>query len=145
MSGVNKVILIGNLGADPTVRNTQSGAAVANFNVATTERYNDRNGERQERTEWHRIVMHGIWQKALVVTEPCTAAPPFEANVDYVEEELDAIPERIQYFLSSEKGREEARIFTERAFKTLTEECSLTQCLSPVLADLEQRTNSRRT
>ena len=59
MSGVNKVILIGNLGADPTVRFTQSGAAVANFNIATTERYNDRNGERQERTEWHRIVMFG--------------------------------------------------------------------------------------
>ncbi len=95
--------------------------------------------------EWHRIVMHGIWQKALVVTEPCTEAPPFEANVDYVEEELDAIPERIQYFLSSEKGREEARVITEHAFKTLTEECSLTQCLSPVLAGLEHHMNSRRT
>jgi single-strand DNA-binding protein len=59
MSGVNKVILIGNLGSDPTVRFTQSGTAVANFNIATTERYNDRNGERQERTEWHRIVMFG--------------------------------------------------------------------------------------
>ena len=59
MSGVNKVILIGNLGSDPTVRFTSGGAAVANFNIATTERYNDRNGERQERTEWHRIVMFG--------------------------------------------------------------------------------------
>ena len=59
MSGVNKVILIGNLGSDPTVRYTASGAAVANFNIATTERFNDRNGERQERTEWHRIVMFG--------------------------------------------------------------------------------------
>ena len=49
MSGVNKVILIGNLGSDPTVRFTSGGAAVANFNIATTERYNDRNGERQER------------------------------------------------------------------------------------------------
>ncbi|MCH7547986.1 MAG: single-stranded DNA-binding protein [Candidatus Krumholzibacteriota bacterium] len=59
MSGVNKVILIGNLGSDPTVRFTSSGTAVANFNIATTERFNDRNGERQERTEWHRIVMFG--------------------------------------------------------------------------------------
>jgi len=59
MSGVNKVILIGNLGSDPTVRFTSGGAAVANFNIATTERYNDRSGERQERTEWHRIVMFG--------------------------------------------------------------------------------------
>ena len=59
MSGVNKVILIGNLGADPEVRFTGSGAAVANFNIATTERYNNREGEKQERTEWHRIVMFG--------------------------------------------------------------------------------------
>jgi len=56
MSGVNKAILIGHLGADPELRQTQSGTAVATFNVATTERFNDRNGERQERTEWHRIV-----------------------------------------------------------------------------------------
>ncbi len=56
MSGVNKVILIGHLGADPTVRSTQSGTAVCNFNLATTERFKDKNGERQERTEWHRVV-----------------------------------------------------------------------------------------
>jgi single-strand DNA-binding protein len=59
MSGVNKVILIGNLGSDPTVRFTQGGTAVANFNIATTERFNNRNGEREERTEWHRIVAWG--------------------------------------------------------------------------------------
>jgi len=56
MSGVNKVILIGHLGADPQMRFTPNGTAVAQFNLATTERFNDRNGERQERTEWHRIV-----------------------------------------------------------------------------------------
>ncbi len=56
MSGVNKVILIGNLGADPTVRFTSGGTAVANFNIATSERFTDKSGERQERTEWHRIV-----------------------------------------------------------------------------------------
>lgn len=56
MSGVNKVILIGNLGSDPTVRYTPSGTAVANFNIATSERFTDKSGERQERTEWHRIV-----------------------------------------------------------------------------------------
>jgi hypothetical protein len=94
--------------------------------------------------EWHRIVMHGIWQKALVVTEPCTAAPPFEANVDYVEVELDSIPEKLEYFLSSEKGREEGRLFTERAFETLTKECRLTQCLSPLLAGLEHDASSRK-
>jgi single-strand DNA-binding protein len=60
MSGVNKAILVGHLGADPEMRHTQSGTAVATFRVATTERYNDRSGERQERTEWHRVV---TWAK----------------------------------------------------------------------------------
>ena len=55
--GVNKVILIGNLGQDPEVRYMPSGAAVANVNIATTEVWNDRqSGQRQERTEWHRVV-----------------------------------------------------------------------------------------
>ena len=54
--GVNKVILIGNLGSDPELRYTPSGAAVANFSVATNETWVDNNGERQERTEWHRVV-----------------------------------------------------------------------------------------
>jgi len=59
MSGVNKVILIGNLGSDPQVRYTPQGTAVANFNIATTERFNNKSGEREERTEWHRIVAWG--------------------------------------------------------------------------------------
>ncbi len=60
MAGVNKVILIGNLGRDPELRYTQNGQAVANFTLATTENWNDRgSGERVERTEWHRIVVWG--------------------------------------------------------------------------------------
>jgi len=55
--GVNKAILIGNLGADPETRYTPSGTAVANIRIATTEQWKDRqSGEQQERTEWHRIV-----------------------------------------------------------------------------------------
>lgn len=58
--GINKVILIGHLGADPEVRYTQSGTAVANLRVATSERWKDRqSGEMQERTEWHRVVLFG--------------------------------------------------------------------------------------
>lgn len=58
--GINKVILIGNLGADPEVRFTPSGQAVANFRIATSESWNDKNtGQKQERTEWHRIVVWG--------------------------------------------------------------------------------------
>lgn len=58
--GVNKVILIGNLGADPEVRFMPSGGAVANIRLATTEFWKDRqSGEPQERTEWHRVVLFG--------------------------------------------------------------------------------------
>lgn len=57
-NGINKVILIGNLGQDPEIRFTASGNAVANVNIATTSSWNDRNtGQRQEQTEWHRVVM----------------------------------------------------------------------------------------
>jgi single-strand DNA-binding protein len=57
--GVNKVILIGNLGADPEVRFTPGGQAVANFRIATNESWTDKNQQKQERTEWHRIVVWG--------------------------------------------------------------------------------------
>jgi single-strand DNA-binding protein len=56
---VNKVILVGRLGRDPETRYTAGGQAVANFSVATDESYKDRNGERQKRTEWHKIVVWG--------------------------------------------------------------------------------------
>jgi single-strand DNA-binding protein len=59
MASVNKVILIGNLGRDPELRYTQGGQAVANFTIATSERFTDRSGDPQERTEWHRIVVWG--------------------------------------------------------------------------------------
>ena len=57
MAGVNKVILVGNLGRDPEIKYTPSGVAVANFSIATSDEWKDKNtGEKQERTEWHRIV-----------------------------------------------------------------------------------------
>jgi single-strand DNA-binding protein len=59
MASVNRVILIGNLGRDPELRYTPSGTAVANFSLATTDRFSNKQGERQERTEWHRIVAWG--------------------------------------------------------------------------------------
>ena len=57
---LNKAMIIGNLGADPEMRYTQSGTPVCNFNVATTERYKNQAGEQAEDTEWHRIV---AWQR----------------------------------------------------------------------------------
>ena len=59
MASVNKVILLGNLGRDPEVRFTQGGTPVANFTMATTDRWSDPSGEKKERTEWHRIVVWG--------------------------------------------------------------------------------------
>jgi len=57
---INKVIVIGNLGANPVIRTLpKSGQNVANFSLATTERFTDRNGDKQERTEWHRVVAFG--------------------------------------------------------------------------------------
>ena len=56
---VNKVVLVGHLGGDPETRYTPSGAAVANFNMATNETWRDANGELQDKTEWHRCVMFG--------------------------------------------------------------------------------------
>ncbi len=57
--GVNRVILVGNLGADPELRYTAAGTAVAKFRIATSETFTDRNGQKQERTEWHRITAWG--------------------------------------------------------------------------------------
>jgi single-strand DNA-binding protein len=59
MGSVNKVILVGNLGRDAELRYTPGGAAVATLNMATTETWNDKGGQRQEKTEWHRVVFWG--------------------------------------------------------------------------------------
>ena len=67
MAGINKVILVGNLGKDPEIRHLESGASVANFSLATTETYKDRTtGERKSITEWHNIV---LWRGLAEVAE----------------------------------------------------------------------------
>lgn len=69
MSSLNQVTIMGNLGRDPEVRQTQNGNQMATMSIATSERYKDRNGERQEATEWHRVV---VFNEALItnVIEP---------------------------------------------------------------------------
>jgi single-strand DNA-binding protein len=66
MAGINKVILVGNLGKDPEVRHLENGATVANFPLATTETYKDKNGNKQEQTERHNIV---LWRGLAQVAE----------------------------------------------------------------------------
>ena len=60
MRGINKVILVGNLGRDPELRFTAAGTAVANLSIATSETWNNKDGVKQEKTEWHRVV---LWDK----------------------------------------------------------------------------------
>lgn len=66
MAGVNKVILIGNLGKDPEVRHLEGGTAVASFTLATSEVYKDKNGQRVEQTEWHTVV---VWRNLAEIAE----------------------------------------------------------------------------
>jgi single-strand DNA-binding protein len=69
MASVNKVIVLGNLGADAELRYTTGGASVSTLSLATTETWNDKSGKRQEKTEWHRVVLWGKIAEAL--TEYC--------------------------------------------------------------------------
>ena len=73
--GLNKAILIGNLGADPELRFTQGGQAVLKLRLATTESYVDRNKERQQRTEWHSVVVWGnrVSQPRITTSTSCRA------------------------------------------------------------------------
>lgn len=66
MAAVNKAILIGNLGSDPELKYTTSGTAVCNFNIATTEKWKDKDGNPQEKTEWHKIV---LWRRQAEVAK----------------------------------------------------------------------------
>tara|TARA_Y100000739_G_C20555320_1_gene440274 strand:+ start:21 stop:449 length:429 start_codon:yes stop_codon:yes gene_type:complete len=66
MAGVNKVILVGNLGKDPEVRHLEIGTAVANFPIATSESYKDKEGNRVDQTEWHNVV---VWRKLAEIAE----------------------------------------------------------------------------
>ena len=69
MAGVNKVILLGNLGADPELRNLPSGDSVVNLSLATSESYTDKSGQKVEKTEWHRIEFFG--RNAEIIHEYC--------------------------------------------------------------------------
>lgn len=81
MAGVNKVILLGNLGSDPEVRHLENGSAVARFNIATSEAYTNRSGERVEQTEWHRIE---LWDNLAKIAEQYLR----KGNTVYIEGKL---------------------------------------------------------
>ena len=81
MAGVNKVILLGNLGSDPEVRHLENGSVVARFNIATSEAYTNRSGERVEQTEWHRIE---LWDNLAKIAEQYLK----KGNMAYIEGKL---------------------------------------------------------
>jgi len=85
MASVNKVILIGNVGRDPEIRYMQSGEPIANFTLATNEVWNDKSGQKQERTEWHRVEVFG--KTAQVVRDYVTKGKPIyiEGSIRYEE------------------------------------------------------------
>src|SRR4026207_227168 len=85
MARVNRVILIGNLGRDPEMRYTQAGEPIANFSLATSERWTGKDGQKQERTEWHRVEVFG--KTAQIVRDYCTKGKPVyvEGSIRYEE------------------------------------------------------------
>ncbi len=84
MSGVNKVIIVGRLGSDPEVKTITSGQTVCRLSVATSENWTDRDGQKQERTEWHRIVVWGKVAEICGLVKEATSTPSFvKVVVDY--------------------------------------------------------------
>jgi SAM-dependent methyltransferase len=94
--------------------------------------------------EWHRIVMLGIWQRALVVSEPCNATLPFRAGVDFVEAELENIPAALAHYLSSTEGQREAQRIAQHGFNTLISDCKLVDSLRPLINALHRSENFQR-
>jgi len=90
--------------------------------------------------EWHRIVMHGLWQKALVVSESADDAPPFEPGRDFVAASLQEIPHKLTFYLSSREGRDQAQAIANFGYRTLTEKVRLADRLRQALAQLSIET-----
>ena len=84
--------------------------------------------------EWQRIVLHGLWQRTLVVSERRGLAPPFRAGIDYVEADLDEIPRVLGYYLDDQRGRREAQEIADAGHETLVSECRLSRFLEILLA-----------
>jgi hypothetical protein len=79
--------------------------------------------------EWHRIVIQGLWNGALVISEPSSSAPPFRAGIDYVEAPIERLGETIDYYLSTSAGMAEGVEIARHGYQTLVEQCGLGDCL----------------
>ena len=83
--------------------------------------------------EWHRIVLQGMWQGALVLSEPCTPALPFRPNIEYVSVDLDNLADTLEYLLLSDAGKAFAERVRQQAYTTLTERCHVGSRLQELL------------
>ena len=83
--------------------------------------------------EWHRIILQGLWQGTLVLSEPCTSAWPFRPNIEYVSVDLDHIADALEYLLLSDEGKVFAEHVRSQAFITLTERCRMGDRLKELL------------
>lgn len=117
MASLNKIMLIGNLGADPEKRFLGSGQAVTNFRIATTEHWKDKQGNKQERTEWHRIVVYGPQAEACekylskgrpVYVEGSLRTRQWEDQQGNTKYMTEVIAQRVQ-FLGSPSGQRSER------------------------------------
>ncbi|MCB0520255.1 MAG: hypothetical protein KDD27_15055 [Saprospiraceae bacterium] len=86
--------------------------------------------------EWHRMVMHGFWQRGLVISDICGEAPPFVAGRDFVHAPLDELPQKIAYFLETKAGKEEAKEKIQSAYTVLTSQCDLAHKLQELTEPL---------
>ena len=77
--------------------------------------------------------MHGIWNRALVISEPCGDGPPFKAGVHFVEVPLNQIPDAVEYYLTNAQGQAEAESIIQKGYQVLCEQCKLTDYLRPLL------------
>lgn len=91
--------------------------------------------------EWHRIILQGMWQGALVLSEPCTAALPFRPGIDYVSVDLDRLAETLEYLTRSDAGKALAERVRRQAYATLTEHCRVGDRLRELL-DAHLRANA---
>src|SRR5262249_43012371 len=86
--------------------------------------------------EWQRIVMQGVWQKVLVISEPCSPAPPFRPGIDWIEAPLAEIPDKIEYHLSDPRGQKEAQEIATQGYRTLSRDCQMRNVLWPLVSPL---------
>jgi 2-polyprenyl-3-methyl-5-hydroxy-6-metoxy-1,4-benzoquinol methylase len=90
--------------------------------------------------EWQRIVMHGIWQGALVISEPCGEAPPFQPGIDFLVGSLDEIPDLAEHHLSTDEGRAKAQAIVNQARETLEVRCRFAPTAESLLRELYDTT-----